>query len=318
MKKLNFLLIAAVFITASVFGQDSDKPGEDFDLEALAGVIEDVDTFEELEKAINDSTNDINNLDLDENGEVDYVLIQEEAEGDTHVAFLRVAMSEDEFQDVATIEMDKLSSTTALFQIVGDSILYGKDYILEPEDGIVDISESSGSQPSDGKGGPSSSFFLPPPAVHVTVVVGVYSPGYKVYVSPYGFAVVPAWYHPRPPMARSSYRARSARWHRSHYRHTAHRKSHHAHSMQKKHRKTAYHHSSSPNKATHTSTNNKNKSQPNNTTQQKQGSSTQQKQNTTTQQKQGSSTQQKQNTSTQQKQGSSQQKKSGGSKKRRR
>ena len=35
MKTLNLLIISAVFFSASIFGQDSGLPGEDFDLEAL-------------------------------------------------------------------------------------------------------------------------------------------------------------------------------------------------------------------------------------------------------------------------------------------
>ena len=172
MNKLNLLFVAFVFITISIFGQDSDLPGQDFDLEALPSVLEKVSDFEALEKAINEEGNDVNNLDLDGNNEVDYVMIQMENEGDTYIAFLRVAMSETEYQDVATIEMEKQSSVTATFQIVGDEALYGKDYILEPEGGVVDISESS-SGSTGGKGGPSPYLIPPPPAVRVTICVGV-------------------------------------------------------------------------------------------------------------------------------------------------
>jgi hypothetical protein len=283
MKYLSFLTIVTLFFANSIVGQDSGKAGEDFDLEALAGIIEKVSNFEELEKAINDPANDINNLDLDKNNEVDFVLIQEEADGDTHVAYLRVALSQETFQEIATIEIEKLSSTTASFQIVGDETLYGKDYILEPDGGIVDISGYSDPAPSGGEGGPSPYYFVPPPAVHVTLVVGCYHPGYVVYVTPYGFMVAPAWYHPWHPVARSSYRARAARWHRSYYRRTAHRRSHHAHNMKKKHYNTpkAGHHGSTPaKKSTQPSTtknNQKYNTQPKTSTQPKKGGSTQRK-----------------------------------------
>ena len=139
MKKLTLFLLAFTLSTA-LLAQDSGLPGEDFDLEALPGIIETVSTFEDLEKAINNEKNEINNLDLDQNGEVDYIMIQMEKDGDAYIAFLRVAMSETEMQDVATIEMEKKSANTASFQIVGEEELYGKDYILEPEGGVVDIS----------------------------------------------------------------------------------------------------------------------------------------------------------------------------------
>lgn len=256
MRLFTFYIIAFFTVSTTVYGQDSDSTGQDFDLEALMGVIETVDDFEALEKVINDSTSDVNNLDLNGDGNVDYVLIQEEADGDVHVAFLRVPMAEDEYQDVATIEMEKLSSTTASFQIVGDVDLYGADYIIEPDSGIVDISDSGVEQ--GGKGGPSYiKEEAPVVAVRVTLCVGVYRPGYAVYVSPYGFMVVPVWYHPYRRVARTTYRRRCARWHRTSYHRTAHRRSHYAHNTQKKH-----HHSSKTyqqnkqNKAT--SNNNKN------------------------------------------------------------
>jgi len=300
MKTFNLLIIAAVFFTATVLGQDSGLPGEDFDLEALPGIIETVSTFEDLEKALNTEKNEINNLDLNEDGEVDYILIQMENEKDTYVAILRVAMSETEMQDIATIEMEKTSSTTATFQIVGDEALYGKDYILEPEDGEVDISESS-SGSSGGKGGPSAYFIPPPPAVRVTICVGVFRPGFRIWVSPWGFMVHPAWFRPWHPMARHYYRTRAARWHRSAYMRTAHRKSHHARNMHKKHHrsstKVTHYNSSGPKKSTTSSapkSNQKNNainsSQQKSTTQQK--SSTQQRSNT----QQKSTTQQRTNT----------------------
>jgi len=239
MKLVNLSIIALLFFVTPLFGQESDNLGEDFDLEALPGVLEKVSDFEELEKAINEEGNDVNNLDLDGDEEVDYVLIQMENEGDTYIAYLRVAMSETEYQDVATIEMEKQSSTAATFQIVGDEALYGKDYILEPEGGVVDISESS-SGGSGGKGGPSPYFTVPPPpAVRVTVCVGVFRPGFVLFVSPYGFHVRPVWFRPWRPLGRSTFRARSSKMHRKSFRRTSSRRSSKAHSMQKNGRKTS-------------------------------------------------------------------------------
>ena len=144
-----------LLLTSAAFAQEEGLSGEDFDLEVLPALFETANTFEELEAAVNDSTSDINNLDLDGDGEVDYVLIQEEVDGDTHVAFLRVATAEDEYQDIATVEMEKKSETTASFQIVGDAGLYGDDYILELEGGLVDISDNSEEAAPGGAGGPS-------------------------------------------------------------------------------------------------------------------------------------------------------------------
>jgi len=236
MNQYTFLFITTILISNALFSQDSDLLGEDFDLEALPAVLEKVYGFEELEKAINDSNNAVNNLDLDNNGEVDYITIQEEADGETHIAYLRVALSEDEFQDIATIEMEKKSASLVTFQIVGDTGMYGDDYILEPEGGIVDISEEAEIIPYEGEHGPSPYSYIPPPAVRVRICVGVYRPGYVVYVSPYGFRVHPVWFRPWRPMGRSAYRKRSSRMHRNSFRRTSNRRSTHAKTMQTKSR----------------------------------------------------------------------------------
>jgi hypothetical protein len=311
MRLFTFLILISLVISTNVFGQDSDSTGQDFDLDALMGVIETVDDFEALEKAINDSTNEVNILDLNDDGVVDYVLIQEEADGDVHVAFLRIAMAEDEYQDIATIEMEKLSSTTASFQIVGDVDLYGEDYIIEPDDGIVDISDSGVEQ--GGKGSPSSFDVF---AVRVTICVGVYQPGYSVYVSPYGFMVVPVYYHPYRRVARTTYRRRSARWHRSSYHRSSHRRSSHAHNTQKKH-----HHSSNTYKQNtqKKSTSNNNKNTANNNQNKNNVNNNQNKSNANTNQnKSNTSTNQNKNTNTTNQQKNTQQKsnqqKKGGSK----
>ena len=236
MKRILAITGLVTFMLTAALGQDSNLPGQDFDLEALPGIIETVETFEDLEKALNTESNEINNLDLDKDGEVDYISIDMEQDGEAFIAFLRVGLSETESQTVATIEMEKQSATTASFQIVGEEALYGKDYILEPEGGVVDISEAS-SKSGSGKSGPSARFIPPPPAVRVTICVGVYRPGFRVWVSPYGFRVYPAWFRPWRPVARHHYRTRAARWHRSSYRRAQHYRSTRARNMHKKYYK---------------------------------------------------------------------------------
>jgi len=248
MIKKFYLFILLALSSFLLISQTSENIEVDFDLEALPGLIEKANNFEELEEAINKEDNSINNLDLDNNGEVDYVLIQEEADGDTHIAFLRVAVAENEFQDIATIEMEKQSSTAATFQIVGDVDLYGEDYILEPEGGTVDISESADN--SGGKKGPSY-YIPPPPAVRITICVGVFRPGYAVWVSPWGFGLHPVWFRPWRPIARATFMSRSARWHRKSFRRTSHRRSMNARNMHKKGRKSSksVHRKGSPGKS---------------------------------------------------------------------
>ena len=275
MKYLSLSFIFSIIFIAFSVAQDSDK-GQDFDLEALPSILEKVNDLEELENALNEPDNDVNNIDLDGDGEIDYVLIQEEADGDTHIAFLRVALAEDEYQDIATIEMEKISSTQAVFQIVGDESLYGKDYILEPEgDGLVDISESSGS--GNKGGGPSEDLFAPF-AVRIVLCTNVFRPGRRVFISPYGFRRRPVGFVARRPIGRSSFRSRSARSHRKSFRRTSNRRSSSARNMQQKGRKSSKKTSQSKSSAAKKSNNNSVKKSNQKTSQQKSGS--QQKSNT--------------------------------------
>lgn len=235
-----------LFILTSITLSAQTEQAEDFDIEAIPGLIEQFETIEELEKAINDSINEVNNLDLNNDDIVDFIGIHEYVDGDVHVLVLRAFLSEDDAQDIATIEMEKISSTTATFQIVGEESIYGADYILEPEDdGIVDISSSASPSSTSGFGGPNvdhTRAMKASLAVRVTFCVGIYRPGRVVYVTPYGFVVRPAWYHPRRVRARSAYRARYRRWHRTAVHRTRVRRSHRARAVHYNHHRTRKNH----------------------------------------------------------------------------
>ena len=77
-------------------------------------------------------TCDLECLDLNGDDQVDYITVYEEAEGDTHVAILRVPLGENEYQDVASVDLEKVSGDEVAVQIVGDEELYGPNYIIEP------------------------------------------------------------------------------------------------------------------------------------------------------------------------------------------
>ena len=75
--------------------------------------------MEEFEKALNDEKQGINNLDLNEDGEVDYMKVDEIVEENTHLIILQVEIEENDFQDVATIEIEKNSEEDYSLQDVG-------------------------------------------------------------------------------------------------------------------------------------------------------------------------------------------------------
>ncbi|UCE41039.1 MAG: hypothetical protein JSV17_16625 [Candidatus Aminicenantes bacterium] len=83
------------------------EAGEELDLYGVLELFQEAEDLEAFEKALNDPNSEVNNLDLDENGKVDYIRVEEYVEGNTHVIVLQVPLEENEYQDVTTIEIEK-------------------------------------------------------------------------------------------------------------------------------------------------------------------------------------------------------------------
>ncbi|MER3523460.1 MAG: hypothetical protein C4326_05170 [Ignavibacteria bacterium] len=171
-------------------------PGDHFSLEGALEMFQKATSPEEFEKLINSPDNHVNNLDLDGNGEVDYVRVVGTMDKDAHAFVLQVAVSETENQDIAVIEIEKTGSEWAVIQIVGDEDTYGEQKIVEPK--------GEGQEESEGDegGGPSAGdwreAYRTPPIVVVNVwgwpcARYVYAPTYRVWVSPWRWRVYPAW-----------------------------------------------------------------------------------------------------------------------------
>ena len=137
---MNRIIVAYIFITTiavssasfSLDEESATEAAEDLDLYGVAELLQRSESLEDFEKRLNLESNEVNNLDLNGDDQVDYITVVEEAEGDTHVAILRVPLGEYEYQDVASVELEKVSSDAIAVQIVGDEEIYGPDYIIEP------------------------------------------------------------------------------------------------------------------------------------------------------------------------------------------
>jgi hypothetical protein len=152
------------------------------DLYAVAELFKTSETLEGFEQSLNHSETGINNLDLDQNGEVDFIRVTEKTADDTHLIILQTAISESELQDVATIAVEKESGEKYNLHIQGDAELYGANYYVVP------ASNNFGAW---------------------NVVRGIFRPNYRAYVSPYGYRSLPRWWGVRHPVALNVYRART-------------------------------------------------------------------------------------------------------------
>jgi len=160
----------------TVEAKDTDI-SDNLDLASVASVFGEAKDLEEFEKKLNDPETQISNLDLNEDGEVDYLRVTETSKGDTHLVTIQAVIGKDQYQDVATIDVEKKGKDETQVQVVGDVYMYGPGYIVEPV------------------------------YVHPPVIFGFFwSPFYRPWRSPFYWGYYPPYYHPWHPYPRNRYR----------------------------------------------------------------------------------------------------------------
>ncbi|MCE1201880.1 MAG: hypothetical protein LWX09_07245 [Bacteroidia bacterium] len=107
-------------------------PGDNLNLFAVMKLFQESETLEAFERGLNNPDNMINNLDLNGDNYVDYIMVQHYPDGNVHNIVLRVALNKREYQDVAVITVENLRNGAVQLQIIGDEALYGPNYIIEP------------------------------------------------------------------------------------------------------------------------------------------------------------------------------------------
>jgi hypothetical protein len=162
----------------------TSQVADGLDLQAVSEVFTETNNLEDFEKALNDPDEGINNLDLDGNGEVDYIRIVEEMSGAAHLIILQAAIGKDEFQDVATIEVEKVDDNYTM-QVHGNVLIYGENYYYHP--------------------------------THVRIhtwpiITWIYRPVYRPYHSRFYFGFYPRWWRPFHPVHHKVYRTRIVRY----------------------------------------------------------------------------------------------------------
>ena len=140
MKPANYLLYLFVCSILSITtqaqnqaGQDSTGlPGDNFSLQGALEMFQKASSPEDFEKLLNSEDNHVNNLDLNGDGDIDYIRVIDKMDKDVHAFVLQVPVSETENQDIAVIELEKTGDATAILQIIGDEDIYGEQVIVEP------------------------------------------------------------------------------------------------------------------------------------------------------------------------------------------
>ena len=222
MKKLICTTILTVLMaSAAVAGrQDNPEeylglPGDNLNLYAVMNLFQESETLEAFEKSLNDENSRINNLDLNNDGYVDYLTVSDYVNGEDHTIVLRSVLDRNESQDVAVFTVEKLRNGEVRIQLIGDEALYGRNYIVEP---------IYAETPNPGYRGRTVQ------RNNVTVVTTtyyevaawpvisyIYSPRYVIWRSNWYWGYYPAYYRPWAPFYWHAYYGYHSHWYPHYY-----------------------------------------------------------------------------------------------------
>lgn len=212
-----FFIVGIIHMSAQSDEDGSGMLGDNFSLEGALDVFKNATTIEEFEELLNSEEKSVNNLDLNDDGEIDYIRVEDNMDGNVHAIVLQAVISENESQDIAVIEIEKTGAESATLQIVGDEYLYGEDTYVEPFE-----EEAS----SNGRGGPSAEYKITRIVINVwawPTVRHVYRPNYVVYRSPYRWRNYPRIWKPWRPLTWNVYHGRRRHYNVHYHRVNTHR-----------------------------------------------------------------------------------------------
>jgi hypothetical protein len=191
MKLCGMLSVLAIVMSASTsYSQqlDAQVPGDHFSLEGALELFKKSESPEDFERLLNLPDSKVNNLDLNGDGYIDYIRVFDRYEGNVHAFILQAVVSDQESQDIAVIELEKLANGKAVLQIIGDADVYGVETIIEP---TTEVRTYAGTTTSSS-------------VVNVWTwpsVRYVYSPYYSSWYSPWGWHAYPIWWHTWRPVS---------------------------------------------------------------------------------------------------------------------
>ncbi len=151
------------------------------DLQAVGALVKQAKTGEEFERLLNTPSVGVNNLDLDEDGAVDYIKVTEYGSGNVKGFSLTVDLAPGETQEVATIEIEKTSDGRANVQTYGNRHIYGANHYYHSSFGITDF----------------------------ILLSWLFNSNRPYYSSPWGYNSYPSYYGRYRPSSYDSYRQRT-------------------------------------------------------------------------------------------------------------
>jgi hypothetical protein len=191
-KMVSLLFFLVTIISAKCQSLNEEVPGDHFSLEGALELFKKSSSPEHFEQLLNAPESRVNNLDLNLDGEIDYIRVIDRQDGNVHLFVLQAVISTHERQDIAVIELEKLANGEAVLQITGDSDIYGVETIIEPTE---EVRLYAGTTTVRN-------------VVNVWTwpsVQYIYSPSYVVWISPWHWTLRPIWWRPWRPVSYDIY-----------------------------------------------------------------------------------------------------------------
>jgi hypothetical protein len=168
----------------------SYQVSDNLDLEAVAITFGESKNIEDFERRLNDPDNRLSNLDLNNDGYVDFLRVVEVEEKGTHLVVIQAVIGDNLFQDVATVIVEGENETSATVTIVGSRDIYGDNYVIVPK------------------------YVVRP------VIFGwFWTPTYVVYHSGWYWGFYPSYYHSHLCWGYHTYHRHMHRWHTHYHNH---------------------------------------------------------------------------------------------------
>ena len=196
MRRITFLLgilLATIGVSAQqtvTVKAQSYQVSDNLDLEAVAITFGESKNIEDFERRLNDPENRISNLDLNNDGYVDFLRVVEVEEKGTHLLVIQAVIGQDLYQDVASVIVEGENRTTATVTIVGNRDIYGNNYVIVPRYVVRPI-----------------------------IFDWFWAPGYAIYRSLWYWDYYPHYYHRYHCLGYHSYHRHIHTWHTHHHRH---------------------------------------------------------------------------------------------------
>ena len=223
LKSISFLILLS-FLGYSVTAQDNREeklnlPGDNLNLYAVMKLFQESKTLEDFERSLNAEDSKINNLDLNNDNNIDYIKVIEYVNGNDHTIVLQDPVNDTESQDVAVFTVEKDGNNVQI-QLIGDEALYGKDYIIEPNYDDASVNET----PNPGYSGNNRVKVVETRTTYVEVgtwplISFLFMPSYIAWHSPWYWNYYPSYWRPWRPYYWDYYYGYQSHWNNYYYSH---------------------------------------------------------------------------------------------------